>query len=61
MENATYDPNSVSNISSFSTLPDFLTEMALTVLTLRSRRQSRYFINLTSLTQGDEEHVIYNK
>ena len=27
MENPTYDPNSVSNISSCSTLPDFLTEI----------------------------------
>ena len=34
MENPTYDPNSVSNILSCSTLPDFLTEMTLIILTL---------------------------
>ena len=27
MENPTYDPNSVSNMLSFLTLPEFLTEM----------------------------------
>ena len=32
MENPTYDPNSVSNILSYSTLPDFPTEMTLTIL-----------------------------
>ena len=30
----TYDPNSVNNILSCSTLPDFLTEMTLIILTL---------------------------
>ena len=34
MENPTYDPNSVSNILSCLTLPDFLTEMTLIILTL---------------------------
>ena len=34
MENPTYDSNSVSNILSCTTLPDFLTEMTLRILTL---------------------------
>ena len=34
MEDPTYEPNSVSNILSCSTLPDFLTEMTLIILTL---------------------------
>ena len=34
MENPTYDLNTVSNILSCSTLPDFVTEMTLIILTL---------------------------
>ena len=34
MENPTYDLNSVSNILSCSTLPDFLAEMTLVILNL---------------------------
>ena len=34
MENPTYDPDSVSNILSCSTLPDFLTGMSLIIFTL---------------------------
>ena len=34
MEKPTYDPNSLSNILSYSTLSDFLTEMTYIILTL---------------------------
>ena len=35
IEYPTYDPNSVGNKLSCSTLPDFLTEMSLVILTLK--------------------------
>ena len=34
MGNSTYGPNSISNILSCSTLPDFLTEMTLVIVTI---------------------------
>ena len=43
LENPTYGPNSVSNILSCSTLPDFLSEMTLIILTnLRNASYNPY-------------------